>query len=223
MKPNPVHRLPAPLESAVQRLKLAAREAAERTIESLGLAALASTNAYQRDGLLGAQFELNRKSAVFVLTFNDAFDELLATQVPANGWERRFLSSLERELHAYVGSLLGDVGGASERNPLRPDLIGHAMMRGIGAVSDRPEIRKVLVAEMSRSLGNLLPAAYAAVVADLRQAGVQPMSLAVRNRPARAGAGDESGDRLFPALPRLLALEELFHRKQQAHAVGTSL
>ena len=74
MKPNPVHRLPAPLESAVQRLKLAAREAAERTIESLGLAALASTNAFHRDGLLGAQFELNRKSAVFVLTFNDAFD-----------------------------------------------------------------------------------------------------------------------------------------------------
>ena len=81
MKPNPVHRLPAPLESAVQRLKLAAREAAERTIESLGLAALASTNAFQRDGLLGAQFELNRKSAVFVLTFNDAFDELLLREV----------------------------------------------------------------------------------------------------------------------------------------------
>ncbi|MBK7459596.1 MAG: DUF1631 family protein [Betaproteobacteria bacterium] len=230
MKPNPVHRLPAPLESAVQRLKLAAREAAERTIESLGLAALASTNAYQRDGLLGAQFELNRKSAVFVLTFNDAFDELLLREVgpaaaadpaPAaaavpTSWDALSLvenSEVEaqisadrfgmeiahgcewelRELHAYVGSLLGDVGGASERNPLRPDLIGHAMMRGIGAVSDRPEIRKVLVAEMSRSLGNLLPAAYAAVVADLRQAGVQPMSLAVRNRPARAGAGDESG------------------------------
>ena len=75
MKPNPVHRLPAPLEAAVQRLKMTAREAAERSIESLGLAALASTNAFQRDGLLGAQFELNRKSAVFALTFNDALDE----------------------------------------------------------------------------------------------------------------------------------------------------
>ncbi len=30
----------------------------------------------------------------------DAYDELLATQVPANGWERRFLSSLEREASA---------------------------------------------------------------------------------------------------------------------------
>ena len=64
MKPNPIHRLPAPLEAAVQRLKLAARDATERTIESLGLAALAATHAFQRDGLLGAQFELNRKSCL---------------------------------------------------------------------------------------------------------------------------------------------------------------
>ena len=122
-----------------------------------------------------------------MLTFNDAFDELLlrevgpaaaadqapaAAAVPTSGDALSLVENSEveaqisadrfgmeiahgcewelRELHAYVGSLLGDVGGASERNPLRPDLIGHAMMRGIGAVSDRPEIRKVLVAEMSR-------------------------------------------------------------------------
>ena len=86
MKPNPVHRLPAPLEAAVQRLKLAARDAAERTIESLGLAALAARNAYQRDGLLGAQFELNRKSAIFALHFNDALDEgVLRERGPLGG------------------------------------------------------------------------------------------------------------------------------------------
>ena len=234
MKPNPVHRLPAPLEAAVQRLKLAAREAAERTIESLGLAALASTNAFHRDGLLGAQFELNRKSAVFVLTFNDAFDERLLREVgsrtdtspagtaataaaPPTNWDALSLvedSEVEeqisadrfgmeiaqgcewelRELDAYVGALLGDAGGANERNPLRPDLIGHAMIRGIAAVSDRAEIRKVLAAEMSRSLGSLLPATYAAVVAELRGAGVQPLGLALRQRPARpAGDADSAG------------------------------
>jgi len=231
MKPNPVHRLPAPLESAVQRLKLAAREAAERTIESLGLAALGSTSVLQRDGLLGAQFELNRKSAVFVLSFNDAFDERLLREVgsraaaaappaaasssPTN-WDALSLvddSEMEaqisadrfameialgcewelRELDAYVGALLGDAGGPSERNPLRPDLIGHAMIRGIEAVSDSGEIRKVLATEMSRSLGSLLPAAYAAVVADLRHAGVQPLGLSVRNRPPRAGGSADSG------------------------------
>ena len=73
MKPNPVHRLPAPLEAAAQRLKLAAREAAERSVESLGLAALAATHPFQRDALMSAQFELNRKSAVFILNFNDAW------------------------------------------------------------------------------------------------------------------------------------------------------
>ncbi len=44
----------------------------------------------------------------------DAFDELLATQVPANGWERRFLSSLERESAAIrqlgVTKLASDAG-----------------------------------------------------------------------------------------------------------------
>jgi hypothetical protein len=229
MNPNPVHRLPAPLESAVQRLKLSAREAAERTIESLGLAALASTNAFHRDGLLGAQFELNRKSAVFVLTFNDAFDERLLREVgaaadaapapagpAASSWDALSLvddSEVEaqisadrfgmeiaqgcewelRELDAYVGALLGEAGGPSDRNPLRPELIGHAMMRGIEAVSDRAEIRKVLTVEMSRSLGSLLPAAYADVVADLRHAGVQPLGLAVRQRPLRAGGAADGG------------------------------
>ena len=37
-------RLPANLESAVQRVRMAARSAAEHTVESLGLAALATTS-----------------------------------------------------------------------------------------------------------------------------------------------------------------------------------
>jgi hypothetical protein len=251
MKPNPVHRLPAPLEAAVQRLKLAARDAAERTIESLGLAALASGNAFQRDGLLGAQFELNRKSAVFVLTFNDAFDERMlrelgpraapagaSTAAPApaapTNWDA--LSLVEdkeveaqisaerfgleiahvcewelRDLEGYVGALLGEAGGERDRNPLRPDLVGHAMIRGIEAVSERPEIRKVLSTELSRSLGSLLRGTYADIVADLRDAGVQPLGLSVRNRPPRGpggghddGAGQDSviGDSAYQMPPR---------------------
>lgn len=225
MRPNPVHRLPATLEAAVQRLKLAAREAVERTIESLGLAALAATHAFQRDGLLGAQFELNRKSAVFILTFNDAFDERVVRELgpqagnglttqgalkvsqdpPATTWDA--LSLVEdreveaqisaerfgleiahacewelRELDAYVGTVLAEAGGERERNPLRPDIVGHAMIRGIDAVCDRADVRKVLSSELSRSLGNLLRGSYAAIVADFRKAGVQPMGLTVRQR-----------------------------------------
>jgi hypothetical protein len=238
--PNPLHRLPAPLEAAVQRLKLAAREAAERTIESLGLAALASTNAFQRDGLLGAQFELNRKSAVFALTFNDAFDERLLrelgpraaaggggaspaaapppaptdwaalslvedkdveAQISADRFGMEIAHACEwelRELDGYVTRLLGDAGGPDsglgDRNPLRPDLVGHAMIRGIEATSERPEIRKVLSTEFSRSMAALLPGTYAAIVTEMRNAGVQPLGLAVRQRPGRGPGGGGAGD-----------------------------
>jgi len=244
MKPNPVHRLPAPLEAAVQRLKLAARDAAERTIESLGLAALAANSAYQRDGLLGAQFELNRKSAIFALHFNDALDERVLrelgplggpragafddagkagssgrgnsstgltdwaslslvedkeveAQISAERFGMDIASACEwelRELDGYVSALLGDAGGERDRNPLKPDLVGHAMLRGIETVSERTDVRKVLVSEISRSLGGLLRACYADILADMRHAGVQPLGLAVRNRAARpGGAGAGAG------------------------------
>jgi hypothetical protein len=241
MKPNPIHRLPAPLEAAVQCLKLSAREAAERTIESLGLAALAANNAFQRDGLLGAQFELNRKSAVFALTFNEAYDKRVLREIaprpaedtggpgassdltpqaaPPAATDWASLSLVEdqeveaqisaerfgmdiahacewelRELDAYVNAILSDAGGERDRNPLRPDLIGHAMIRGIAAVSDREDVRKVLSTELSRSLGGLLRTAYADIVSGLRNAGVQPQSLAVRNRALRRGGAAAGGE-----------------------------
>ena len=245
MKPNPVHRLPAPLEAAVQRLKLAAREAAERTIESLGLAALAANNAYQRDGLLGAQFELNRKSAIFALQFNDALDERVLrelgpmggpmagafgstetttsrgpaapsggltdwaslslvedkeveAQISAERFGMDIASACEwelRELDGYVSAMLGDAGGERDRNPLKPDLVGHAMLRGIETVSERADVRKVLITEISRSLGGLLRSCYADILIDLRHAGVQPVGLTVRNRAARGpgGSGGPAG------------------------------
>lgn len=243
MRPNPIHRLPAPLEAAVQRLKLAAREAAERTIESLGLAALAATHAFQRDGLLTAQFELNRKSAVFILAFNDAFDERMVRELgaaaaasesaytgpnplsvtqasePATSTAWGTLTLVEdreveaqisaerfgleithtcewelRELEAYVATLLAEAGGERERNPLRPDIVGHAMIRGVEAVSDRAEVRKVLNTEFSRSLGGLLRSTYAGIISDLRRSGVQPVSMTVRQRlgGARGDGGAES-------------------------------
>jgi|WetSurMetagenome_2_1015567.scaffolds.fasta_scaffold00732_20 hypothetical protein len=219
MKPNPVHRLPAALENAVQRIKLAAREAVERTIESLGLAALASNNVFQRDGLLGAQFELNRKSAVFALSFNEALDQRVLREVaPRAGtadagetaWDalslvddreveiqvaaERFGLEIAhacewelRELGAYVTALLGAAGGETDRNPLRPDVVGNAMIRAIDATSERAEVRKVLTAELGRSMAGLLRAGYKDIVADLRGAGVQPAGLSVRTAGTRSG------------------------------------
>jgi len=251
MKPHPVHRLPVALESATHRLKLAAREAAERTIESLGLAALACGSAYERDGLLGAQFELNRKSAVFTLAFNEAFDERVlrelgtpvvrapqastgaaplgasagsppgpATTTPA--WEQlklvddreveaqisadRFGMDIVhacewelRELDSYVASLLespgedpGEGPGGRDANPLRPAIVGHALVRAVEAVSDRADTRRTLVTELQRSLTSLLRTAYGEIVADLRRAGVQPKGLSVRV-PRQAGGDTHAG------------------------------
>lgn len=236
MKPLPIHRLPAPLEAAIQRLKLTAREACERTIESLGLAALAATSVFQRDGLLAAQFELNRKSAVFALHFNDALDERVLRELGPRGdaeplkalasqptsWDAlslvedkeveaqitadRFAMEIAgacewelRELDAYVATVLAEVaegrpdaGGERERererepNPLRPELFGHALIRAVDAVSDRADTRKQLLAELSRSLSALLPMAYAAMVAEFRNAGVRPIGLQLRHRGAGA-------------------------------------
>ena len=228
MKPHPVHRLPAPLESAVQTLKLAARSAVERTIESLGLAALASTNAFQRDGLLGAQFELNRKSAVFALSFNDAFDQRVmreagvAAAVHGNtplptAWDS--LSLVEdkeveqqiaaerfgleaahgcewelRECSGCVAALLGYRGMEGDRNPLRPEVVGHALVKAVEATSERADVRKVLSAEIGRSLGGMLRGTYAEIVADFRNAGVQPLAMNLRSQSRGAGSAGGSGD-----------------------------
>jgi hypothetical protein len=202
-----VHRLPALLEAAAQRLKLTARAAVERTIESLGLAALAAGNVFQRDALLGAQFELNRKSAMFALAFGESLDDRLRQDCAprsrfgqATNWgdlglvddtevERKITAGrfgLElshacewelRELEAYLSSLLGDI---QERNPLRPEVVGMALIKGIEAVSEREDVRNTLRSELGRVLALEMRATYAAIVADLRKAGVQPAGLSVR-------------------------------------------
>ena len=224
MHPNPAHRLPAPLEAAVQRVKLTARAAVERAVESLGLAALAAQQAHQRDVLLEAQFELNRRSAGFTLAFNDAYDQRVMreaggaastrTGMAAIGtdtnWDTlRLVADSEveqqisaerfgmdiahgcewelRELNGFIAALLGYNGSDKDLNPLRPELVGHAMMRGIDTVSERAEVRKTLATEIGRSLGGLLRSCYADIVADLRQAGVQPLGLSVRVAASRGG------------------------------------
>ena len=230
MKPNPLHRLPAPLEVAIERLKLTVREASERSVESLGLAALAVQQALQRDALLTAQYELNRRSAVFVLRFNEALDERVLRDLgtadassgapPPTAWDTlslvedreveaqitadRFALEVAyacewelRELDGYVATVLAEAGGATqggrERNPLRPELLGHALVRGVEAVSDQVEVRKRLLAELGRSLAALLRPAYAAIVADFRRAGVQPLALQVRHRVGAPGTQSPPG------------------------------
>jgi len=216
-------RLPANLESAVQRVRMAARSAAEHTVDSLGLAALATSNVIQRDALLGAQYELNRKLAIFALTFNETLDTdvarqagtLVRTPSPAvtpdslvASWESltlvddhevdihisadRFALEIShaceweiRELDAYMGTLLHLAAAHHDRNPLRAEVVGQAMIRAIEAVADRPEVRKVLGTEIGRSLARAMRQTYGDIVADLRHAGVRPVGMAVRGTIGR--------------------------------------
>ncbi|MEF7616478.1 DUF1631 family protein [Aquincola sp. MAHUQ-54] len=212
MNPPP-SRSEAALQAAALRIKHAAREAAQRCVDSLGLAALSSLKIHERDDFLAAQFELNRKQAAFGHTFNDTLDQQIQREttprrdsqrsptvtpwealslvddheVEANINADRFGLTIQhacewelRELDAYVGSLLRLGRPDHERNPLRPELIGKALLSAVEAVSDRPEVRKLLGIELGRSLADLMPKVYGEIVAALRDSGIQPVSLALR-------------------------------------------
>ena len=226
MDQTPPPRLTAPLASAVLRVRQAARAAAEQTVDSLGLAALATHGAAQRDALLGAQYELNRKLALFSHSFDEALTTDVARQTgqlhPAFGpgarsgptpdeivasWDAlslvddheveihlsadRFAQDIGhrceweiRELDAYMGSLLHQRVTVHSRNPLRPEVVGQALVRAAEALADRPEVRKVLCVEIGRSLAQGMRQAYADIMAELSHLGIKPLGLSVSHGPS---------------------------------------
>lgn len=222
MTPSPVHRLPAQIEAAAMRIEQAARGAVERTIESLGISALSAGSVAQRSELLAAQFELDRKSAVFLLAFNDAFESKLrrdcsprVDDTPHSDWsELSLLDDRElenkvaaerfglqiahqcewelRELSGYLSTVLTVERIEKDSNPLRPELIGAAMIRAAESITDRDDVRKRLVAEIGRSLGDALPKTYAAIIGELRAAGIKPAGLTVRTTDGRHGEAVDS-------------------------------
>jgi len=224
MNQTPALGLPAAIEAAVRRVKQAARQAAERTVDSLGVSALASANVFQRDALLGAQFELNRKLAVFCNGFDETLDRRVEREVlPRNSaqaalsetsWDALSLvdnremevqvsaerfglqiaqdcEAEQRELDGFVGSVLQGFNEAP-RNPLRPEVIGNAMIRSVDQLTDRADQRKVLIAELGRSLAASLPETYAAIVADMRAAGLKPATPSFRGSERGGGFGRTS-------------------------------
>jgi hypothetical protein len=224
MNQTPALGLPAAIEAAVRRVKLAARHAAERTVDSLGVSALASANVFQREALLSAQFELNRKLASFCNGFDDTLDrrierELrprssvqsplaetswdalslvdnheLEVQVSAERFGMQIAQDCEaeqRELDGFVSSALQGFGEAP-RNPLRPELIGNAMVRSIDRLTDRAELRTVLIAELGRSMAASMGPTYAAIVAEMRAAGLQPALPSFRSSERGTGFGRTS-------------------------------
>jgi hypothetical protein len=204
-------RLSPALESALQRVRLAARAAAERSVNALGLAALSATNNAQRDALLGGQFELNRKLALFCQTFNDTLEERIVREATPrtthssgpSTWDTmslvddhevevkvladRFALNVQnqcewelRELDTYMGAVMHLRTAEADRNPLRPEILGQAMVRAIEAVADRPDVRKALSLEIGKALAAAMRQTYIDVMADLRATGIKPLKMTVR-------------------------------------------
>ncbi len=211
----PLPRTQAAFQSALKRVHRAAREVGERCTESLGISALSSHDAAERDALLTAQFDLNRNIASFEFAFGEKLNEQIQREFgradggapprPASalGWDTlslvgddeveaqvradRIAQSIRhgcewelRELDAYMGSLLQLDNPDRDRNPLRPELICKALVHAADSVSERAEVRKTVVTEIGRSLATTMPRVYGEVIADLRNSGLQPLSLTLR-------------------------------------------
>ncbi len=223
-------RLPPALEFALKRVRLAARTAAEKSVNALGLAALSATNNAQRDALLGGQFELNRKLALFCQAFNDTLEERITREASPrtthssgpSTWDTmtlvddhevevkvladRFALNIQnqcewelRELDTYMGAVMRLRAAESDRNPLRPEILGQAMVRAIETIADRPEVRKALSLEVGKALANTMRQTYLDVMGDLRAAGIKPLKMTVRGTEgpgANVGSYDTGYDQV---------------------------
>ena len=85
-----------------------------------------------------------------------------------------------RDLAAYTGAMLGLGRADHDRNPLRPEVVGAAVYRGISSVSNDLETRKLIARELGSALAKVMPTCYADIVKDFRARGIVPVSLSVR-------------------------------------------
>lgn len=203
-------RLNPHLEAALQRIRTAAEQAAERGAEGLGMAALSAGQVKRRDALLSTQFLFRKQQA----TFNQRFQQSLRAQIgnaladrsasaPAakQGWGELSLMDddavdalvaadriglaighqSEWELRE-VESFVGSLtqGSTSERNPLRPELIARALLDAIHAISEEAEPRQILTDELTRALAQEMRSCYADIVEMFRSRGLRPQDLRVR-------------------------------------------
>jgi hypothetical protein len=219
--PDP--RLNPHLEAALQRVRTAAEQAAERCAEGLGLSALSAGQIKRRDSLLSAQFLFRKQQSNFAQRFHQTLRTQVAAeqtqQQPAHEYaqpvkkkEWTELSLMDddavdalvaadriglaighhsewelREVESYVGGL-----AAGSRNPLRPELIGQALLEGIQAVTEDSQIRETLTDEMTRALAQEMRTCYADIAELFRSRGLRPQDLRVRGSGSHGG-GESRG------------------------------
>ncbi|MCE4557163.1 DUF1631 family protein [Roseateles cellulosilyticus] len=207
----PEIRLNPHLEASLTRIRLAGEQAAERCAEGLGLSALSAGQIRRRDALLAAQFVFRQQQGTFLQRFLQSLRKQVtaeqseakpAAAAPAKkNWGELSLMDDDqvnnlvaadriglaighhsewelREVESYVSSI--QVG---ERNPLRPELIGQALLDAVQAITDDPPIRQTLTDELTRALAQEMRACYGDIAELLRSRGLRPQDLRVRATP----------------------------------------
>ncbi|HEY2560527.1 MAG TPA: DUF1631 family protein, partial [Caldimonas sp.] len=79
-----------------------------------------------------------------------------------------------RELAAYMGALLNLGRADDERNPLRAEIVGAALHRGIEAISGERESRRILARELGHAVAHVMPGCYDDILRLLQERGVRP-------------------------------------------------
>jgi len=222
----PEIRLNPHLEASLTRIRLAGEQAAERCAEGLGLSALSAGQVKRRDALLAAQFIFRQQQGVFSQRFVQGLRRQVAAEqsaeprpaaAPAAKKDWGELSLMDddqvnnlvaadriglaighhsewelREVESYIAGI--QVG---ERNPLRPELIGQALLDAVQAITDDPLTRQTLTDELTRSLAQEMRGCYADIAELLRSRGLRPQDLRVRATPdgaSRHGALTQPAD-----------------------------
>ena len=106
-----------------------------------------------------------------------------------------------RDLAAYMGALLNLGSADDERNPLRAEIVGAALHRGIEAISGERESRRILARELGQAVAHAMPECYDDILRLLQERGVRPVHLTVRTveGPGNQLGGANSG---YASLPR---------------------
>jgi Protein of unknown function (DUF1631) len=210
-----MNRLNSHLDAALQRVRSAVEQAAERGAEGLGLAALSAGQAKRRDALLSAQFIFRKQQALFSQRFDQSMrrqaEDTEAPSTPGlqknTQWDELSLMDddqvnalvaadriglaighqSEWELREVDGYIgsIPGLAGKEDRHPLRPQNIAQALIDGVYAATDDHDTRQILIDELTRAMAQEMKACYADIAGLFRSRGLRPQDLRVR-------AGDNS-------------------------------
>lgn len=205
-----MNRLNPHLDAALQRVRSAVEQAAERGAEGLGLAALSAGQAKRRDALLSAQFIFRKQQALFSQRFDQSMRRQAEdTSAPASPgqhkntqWDELSLMDddqvnalvaadriglaighqSEWELREVDGYIgsIPGMNGKEDRHPLRPQNIAQALIDGVYAATDDSDTRQILIDELTRALAQEMKACYADIASLFRSRGLRPQDLKVR-------------------------------------------